>query len=654
MKITTRRLLLVVVFTMLYISMCSIINAQSIPTLSGRVTDGHGHGIPDVQVTLYYQGDPQWGGQRGPNDTWVYTDSSGYYSLPVTIVDYIYGAGLGGPTVTVTLLAHVSGIAPAAAAMKSARAYSYIYVSATTPVLQNIPGTLNIDLSNNQGIKWTTLPNINDLDDFAVMYLHTNQALQCALTTLNMNMDYGLPVEVYGDMQQGTGTWYSSPSFQLGGWGRFPSSAISIDAADNGFMSGNRPDNREWHEFSHHIMADSLIGGDNALPPLSAAQDMYHAGYFANSDTVAGWTEGFAEFMSCEIATRYPAYSSLPLATPILGTLSPYPPQWYGGWGNPRWWDLEWQTDLRGPTRLNEEFAIASILWDLEDPINQADNDSIDLTMTQLWNILNQNTAPGTGGNRNTLRDVYEALMTFASGSAVLQANIDRIFIAHGAFDDVNGNSLRDAAEAVGFSGDAGRPGRRNTPYLENSFIHVTVLDAETLQEVEVDGFLVQDLFAPPHEYLNADFVVSYFDDIKDSIYFSMAPFPSYSTTAFITPIKAGYCDPHPLIITNSFYWDRIENSDHIIHHTFYLNPGDCNPMECVNPLNCDPHRLEEEYFGDLNDDGEITPEDALIAFNCYLGLGPCPDMADVNQDGAVTPADARCLLRKYLEQSSH
>jgi|GEM_PF-1352022 len=56
---------------------------------------------------------------------------------------------------------------------------------------------------------------------------------------------------------------------------------------------------------------------------------------------------------------------------------------------------------------------------------------------------------------------------------------------------------------------------------------------------------------------------------------------------------------------------------------------------------------------GDLNADGVITPQDALIAFRCYLGLGPCPECADVNRDGVFSPADALCLFKKYLGQTS-
>ncbi|MEW6380700.1 MAG: polysaccharide deacetylase family protein [bacterium] len=56
---------------------------------------------------------------------------------------------------------------------------------------------------------------------------------------------------------------------------------------------------------------------------------------------------------------------------------------------------------------------------------------------------------------------------------------------------------------------------------------------------------------------------------------------------------------------------------------------------------------------GDLNGDSQVTPEDALIAFRCYLALGSCPHWADVNQDSQITPADALCLFRKYLGLTS-
>jgi len=63
---------------------------------------------------------------------------------------------------------------------------------------------------------------------------------------------------------------------------------------------------------------------------------------------------------------------------------------------------------------------------------------------------------------------------------------------------------------------------------------------------------------------------------------------------------------------------------------------------------------------GDINMDGETTPQDALCAFEVYLQI--CPTSCgidgediccDVNQDGECTPADALCIFKKYLGMSS-
>ncbi len=59
---------------------------------------------------------------------------------------------------------------------------------------------------------------------------------------------------------------------------------------------------------------------------------------------------------------------------------------------------------------------------------------------------------------------------------------------------------------------------------------------------------------------------------------------------------------------------------------------------------------------GDVNGDGEITPLDALCAFEAYLSIDPTSCgipidevCGDVNGDGETTPADALCIFQKYL-----
>jgi hypothetical protein len=88
-----------------------------------------------------------------------------------------------------------------------------------------------------------------------------------------------------------------------------------------------------------------------------------------------------------------------------------------------------------------------------------------------------------------------------------------------------------------------------------------------------------------------------------------------------------------------SYYFLRLENLEGDLA-SFSKTGGILNVYRCN---------------GDLDGDGFITIEDVRIAFNCYLGNGPCPDSdcADVDQDGNITPYDARCLLYKYLDKPS-
>lgn len=67
---------------------------------------------------------------------------------------------------------------------------------------------------------------------------------------------------------------------------------------------------------------------------------------------------------------------------------------------------------------------------------------------------------------------------------------------------------------------------------------------------------------------------------------------------------------------------------------------------------------LPDACGGDVNGDGEITPGDALLAFEKYMLFCPtytgmaCNDVCcDVNGDQNCTPSDALCIFRAYLRQ---
>ena len=67
------------------------------------------------------------------------------------------------------------------------------------------------------------------------------------------------------------------------------------------------------------------------------------------------------------------------------------------------------------------------------------------------------------------------------------------------------------------------------------------------------------------------------------------------------------------------------------------------------------PYDWEFGCSCDVNGDGQITPQDALCAFQVYLGMcptpcGPCDGLcSDVTMDGQTTPADALEIFKGYL-----
>ena len=95
---------------------------------------------------------------------------------------------------------------------------------------------------------------------------------------------------------------------------------------------------------------------------------------------------------------------------------------------------------------------------------------------------------------------------------------------------------------------------------------------------------------------------------------------------------------------STTYYWEVFANDN----HNWPLGDADSELWSfTTSGPPCD---------GDVNGDGEITPQDALCAFQTYLGICPtscdipCENVCcDVTQDGECTPADALCIFQKYL-----
>jgi len=94
---------------------------------------------------------------------------------------------------------------------------------------------------------------------------------------------------------------------------------------------------------------------------------------------------------------------------------------------------------------------------------------------------------------------------------------------------------------------------------------------------------------------------------------------------------------------------------------------GNCYPLKIGSMWDDLNHGISiegrfclDQCDGDINGDGSVTPQDALIAFGCFLDhtgsdhndsdhTDSCPECADIDDSGDITPADALCILREYL-----
>ncbi len=239
-----------------------------------------------------------------------------------------------------------------------------------------------------------------NLQHFAPVYYYTANALDFDLTIINANIDYKLPVDIY--LAGSAGTFYSRPD-----------SSIQIDKSDVTYGSSNRPRNREYHEFSHHLLFSQWNGEG-----LRSGTDVNHNG-FMNSNTADSYTEGFAEFMSLVIAD----YTNNPN--------DPAPSDIYAGFGSLENNYKPWEA--RGS---DEELAVAGVLWDIYDK-NNDDGDTVSIPIQKLWTVLSVKRA-----------NFYEYTKALKAAFPDQSAGIDKILLAHGFYPDIYvGNKVRDVFE---------------------------------------------------------------------------------------------------------------------------------------------------------------------------------------------------------------
>lgn len=360
--------------------------------------------------------------------------------------------------------------------------------------------------------------------------------------------------------------------------------------------TGDKPDNREWHELGHWWMLQ-LYGGDwpgayrndaadcreepPAMPPVPARfGNGHHCGY-ANRSTTDSYIEGFAELTSLWIAESH-------------GDRQPF---LYHLAGNDRNLEVDHQVwgpyvagrsggELDGLELLDprdEDFAVAGLLWDLLDGGTLepkapglvsdaiATEDRMEAPAADLFARIR---AEGP----EDLASLYDALAPAfpADTDGDGFSDLEEVFIAHGAFADAERDLRHDTGESLGDTGSSklpARPVRLAREPAANGFFDYGVT---------VDGFPfapfgfpvdVRYEFEPPFDQYDYERTLR----SRGRLHLH-APPPFYPCRVTITVRgRDDFADrrSEPLELPCREYWSTVESgAPSLGRHTFVLEEG--------------------------------------------------------------------------------
>ena len=251
--------------------------------------------------------------------------------------------------------------------------------------------------------------------DAAKFYFHATEYASFASQMLSqIGINGGIGAEktnIHYGYEGGKGAWHTRHDS--------PDAGMYYEPVTSIYTNNEAPGNREYHEYSHHLM-NQVYGG---MPPRHS-DDENHGG-IKNGCSTDAYVEGFAEFTSL-VANRQ---TGIPKRCGLASQSSLY---CWDGTGS----DLE--KDYQATK--DEEFAVAGILWDLYDnaEINGApDDDSVSISYDKLWAALTKvrsfnNYSTGDVSPRHIwyVKDLYDALME----DGYDKAGVNEIFKSHGYY----------------------------------------------------------------------------------------------------------------------------------------------------------------------------------------------------------------------------
>jgi hypothetical protein len=249
------------------------LRGETVNSITGRITDGHNNGMPYMTVSIAYEG----------NDYAGRTDEGGNYEIKIPTLQLDQNnPKIGKLKLSLsyvrdgknyfTVLDHVSGD-------------KLVTVEKNFSLETEMDKTQNFDYGTKVFTDTSSSSKFTNLRHLGPIYYHLSEVTDFALTELKADIEYKLPVEVYVGTHDGT--LYSRDT-----------SSIQINTSDASYGSSSRPDNREYHEFCHHILFSQWNGSG-----LRGPGDVNHDGYI-NNGTGDSYTEGFAEFCAMA-ASKY-------------------------------------------------------------------------------------------------------------------------------------------------------------------------------------------------------------------------------------------------------------------------------------------------------------------------------------------------------------
>jgi CSLREA domain-containing protein len=442
----------------------------------GYLTDQHENPLSSILVDLIDTGSHVV--QK------TYTDESGQYQF------YDVPAGVYEVLVVLRDKGDVFGVLDTDTTTK------YSGIGVDTVVASSGVTAQDVYFSANSPLPITdhTMP-VADAANLANIFYRTQQFIDFAKGTLHATVTSSAlpgPVNVIGNSAgaAAAGAFYNSS----------PSPHIQISTANTAYAARatentNAPENGEWHEFTHHLYAESVS--------TLNCPGVDHDGWWTNTSTCWEMNEGTAEFMGGAAwqfieggaDTNYDGFGSLES----------------NGWMA---WSFDQASD--GTLYQREDLAVAALLWDLWD--NNADSktttvitrdgfqhvpvtytDTISLPIASVWGVLDS-----LDPNDSTVAGLYDKLNAELPASVTAKtidldgdgtmdvSHLDELFLMHGFYnrtnDPVGDGSDRGTVYQVGYgigttdhaaTGGSwpAMPARRQEPQLPGANLLLTAND---------------------------------------------------------------------------------------------------------------------------------------------------------------------------------